>query len=596
MADLSNISRRDFFQKLSPVKPPRPPLENPEKKDAEPSARQLLKSPSGKKVVWEKIPPERADLTAAQFPMAEITLNGGLAPYAGPWGAEQAAHLLRRVSFGVRKTHLEQFIALGNAQKAVDLVLNIPKTAPDPPVNNYNNPDFKDPVVPLGKTWINDKELDSDEGYRVESWRGWWLDLMVNSGPDIREKMTLFWHNHFSTKTQAVFIGHALHRHNALLRSNALGNFRTLARDVTIDACMLYFLNGFQNQVGAPDENYARELQELFTVGLESAETYTEKDVTEAARVLTGWRVQYDYSKVFFDQTDHDRGDKQFSAFYGNTVIKGGTDGKVELEALLDMIFRKEEVSLFLCRELYRFFVYYKIDAGVEENVIEPLAKILRDNKYEIRPVMAALLNSEHFFEAANKGCYIKTPLDLVVGTLRTFNLSIPGSSYYDQYLMLLYLNYFSNDLQLLLGDPPNVAGWPAFRQSPGFYRFWISGDTIRNRNIFTDVLAFYSFDAGKYKLKIDHIAFARQLKKPEDPNALIDELLRLLLPMPISAQKKTFLKNILLSGQNNDYYWTQAWEAHIADPNNAMAREQVWFRLAGLHKHIMNMPEYQLV
>jgi len=231
----------------------------------------------------------------------------------------------------------------------------------------------------------------------------------------------------------------------------------------------------------------------------------------------------------------------------------------------------------------------------VEADVIEPLAQIFRDNNYEIRPVMEALLQSEHFFDAYNKGCFIKTPLDLVVGVMRNFNIAIPGSTPYDEFLMRLYINYGAGNLQQLPGDPPNVAGWPAFRQSPGYYRFWINGDTMRNRNIITDVLAFYFIGTDNDQIKIDHVEFAKQFDNPGDPNLLIEDTLRVLLPMEISAAKKQLLKSILLSGQANDAYWTVAWITYLANPTNQMAYDAVWFRLASLHKYIMNLAEYQL-
>ena len=543
----------------------------------------------------EQVPPEQADLTAANFPETDFTLSGGLTPYVGPWGPEQAAHLLRRVTFGVKKAQIDQLTALGSAGAAVDFVLTVPQTPSAPPVNNYNNPDFTDPDVPLGQTWVNAPYNLDAEGVRIESWRGWWLDKILNSEANIQEKMTLFWHNHFATRTDAAFWGRVSYLHNVTLRQHALGNFKEFVKAVTLDPCMLVFLNGFLNDVSAPDENYARELQELFTVGKDSPATYTEDDVVAAARVLTGWRINLSNLTTYFDPNAHDSGFKVFSSYYNNTVIQGSANGEQELDALLNMIFQKEDVAKFICRKIYRFFLYYKIDAAVETDVIEPLAQIFRDNNYEIRPVMVALLQSEHFFDAYNKGCFIKTPLDLVVGVMRNFNIAIPGSTPYDEFLMRLYVNYGCGNLQQLPGDPPNVAGWPAFRQSPGYYRFWINGNTMRDRNIITDVLSFYFIGTDNDQMKIDHIEFAKQFDNPGDPNLLIEDTLRVLLPMEISAAKKQLLKNILLSNQTNDIYWTVAWLAYLSNPNDQMVYQAVWFRLASMHKYIMNLAEYQL-
>jgi len=524
-----------------------------------------------------------------------LTLLGGLEPYQGPWTKAQAAHLLRRTTFGLNKAHLDQMLAFGNATAAVDAILTVPTTPPDPPINNYSNGMYTDPAVPQGQTWINAPYDVEAEGYRIESWRGWWLDRMVEGDANIQEKMTLFWHNHFATQTTSLFVGAPIYRHNQLLRDNILGNFKDFVKSVTLNPFMLYYLNGYLNNVAAPDENYARELQELFTVGKDTPQNYSEDDVVAAARVLTGWTVNSNGETVFRPQL-HDAGFKVFSTFYNNTVITGSSDGGAELDALLDMIFQKQEVSLYLSRKLYRYFVYYKIDADVEANVIEPMAQIFRDNNYEILPVVRALLLSEHFFDATNKGCQIKNPLDLVCGIMRNFNLSLPSPTLYDQYFIRLSINYFCGALQMLPGDPPNVAGWAAYRQVPNYYRVWISSDTVRNRNIITDVTSFIGIDVGPEKLIIDHVGFTAQFANPEDPNALIDDTLAILYSMPINPVKKIFLKSILLSGQLSDFYWTDAWNAHVNNPNDAMAYQTVWFRLAQMHSYILKLAEYQLI
>lgn len=554
----------------------------------------------------EHLPPSPAETWKKEgdFPTfdTELTLQGGLDPYQGPWTKVEAAHLLRRTTFGLKKPHLDQMLALGNAEAAVDAVLTVPVAPPAPPINNYNNPNvvppYADPAVNSGDTWVNAAYDIEAEGFRIESWRGWWLDRMIDGEANIQEKMTLFWHNHFATRSDALFRGKTVYEHNKLLRTHALGNFKAFVKAVTLDPLMLAFLNGALNQVSSPDENYARELQELFTVGKDSPDTYSEDDVVVAARVLTGWTINYlnpTWETVFIPQL-HDAGIKVFSPFYGNTVLQGSSNGEADLDALLNMIFQKEEVSLYLCRKIYRFFVYYKIDSDVEENVIVPMAQIFRDNNYDIKPVMRALLLSEHFFDAANKGCQIKNPLDIVAGVLRNFNLGLPEPTLYDQYNIRLGLNYFGGALQMLPGDPPNVAGWTAYRQVPTYYRNWISSDTIRNRNLITDVMCFGGVDVGTEKLFINHIAFAAQFSNPADPNVLINETLEILHPMPMSQVKKLVLKSILLSGQFSDHYWTDAWNAYISNPNDQMAFQTVWVRLALFHKHIMNLAEYQLI
>ena len=588
---VSTIDRRSFLKKW--------------RKKAQPGIAKgvFKKAQSLMSVAGQELPLVPAPTTAA-------VLNGGLDPYTGPWEHAQVAHLIRRTMFGVRKEDLELLLGM-SMEQAVDHLLDVGGSPADSPVYNYyynDGPDEagymeSDPTLNLGDPWVEKPYNEEAEGYRIESFRGWWVNQMINQEVSIREKMLLFWHNHFATQASEVFSGKYNYNHNVKLRENALGNFKELTKIITLDEMMLIYLNGFLNSKDAPDENFARELQELFTIGKDSQDHYTEDDVFQAARVLTGWTIDFSNSddplgpRVFYPFL-HDQEDKQFSSFYNNTVITGSADGNAELDALLDMIFAKEEVSKFICRKIYRFFVYYNITPEVEQNVIEPLAELFRDNNYDIYPVMDCLLKSEHFFDATNKGCFIKTPVDLVVGTLRAFGLTVTeGTTYYDIFYHQLIQNNMMANMQMIPGDPPNVAGWQAFRQFPQYYRMWINSDTARNRNLYTDILSATDFfqSISNDILRIDHIPFASQFDKPEDPNELIDDVVRLLLPQPISDTKKLLLKNILLSGLPNDGYWTAAWFDFINNPNDPMAVEVVTVRLTILHNYILKLPEYQL-
>ncbi len=585
------LDRRQFLQKLAPP-------HGLSRQDAIPvdiGTQSLAEaSPLGSR--GEVFPLDVFELPAEGPTPAPLVIGGTLTPYSGPWGKAQAAHLLRRTGFGVKKSDLDLVLGLGSADMAVAHILDVDTVPPAPPVNNYNNANFTDPVVPSGQVWLNAAFNLDAEPYRVESFRGWWYDLMLHENASIRERMTLFWHNHFATQTNKVLWGRSVYEHNQKLRAAALGNFKTLTKTVTIDGTMLLYLNGFLNTKGKPDENYARELQELFTIGKDTPQGYTEDDVVQAARVLTGWRINFADNTTYHYPLDHDFGDKQFSAFYNNTKIAGTVQGEVELDALLDMIFARPEVALYLCRKIYRWFVYYNIDATVEANIIQPLAQILRSNNYEIRPVIETLLGSQHFFEAAQTGCFIKTPLDAVLGTLREFNTTIPVGTVPFNHLNLQYqLSLFMGSMGMIPGDPPNVAGWQAFRQTPQFYRIWANGDTLRNRNALTDVLTFYFLDADGDHLAIDPLAFAAQFATPGDPVALVKQITELLLPQPLSATKLFLLKSVLLSGLPTDAYWTTAWAVYTSNPTDPMAVQTVLSRLKNLLYYVMRLPEFQL-
>lgn len=524
----------------------------------------------------------------------------GLSEYTGTFSDTQVLHLLRRTLFGASKADVD-FFKTKTMSAAVDYLLTLPPNPPPPPLNNYgNNANTPDPAVPFGQTWVNAAVNPNIEFARISSLKSWWLGLMVTPDRTIREKMNLFWHNHFSTQTNTVQDSRFIYKHHALLRANCLGNFKDLVKQITIDPAMLTYLNGEDNTKSAPDENYGRELQELFTVGKDLAQHYTEDDVKAAARVLTGWRNNRTNIASFFDSAKHDTTNKQFSSFYGNTVITGrsGTNaGMDELDDLLNMIFAQQEVSKYICRKLYRYFVYYVIDASVETNVITPLAQAFRDSGYDIKVIVSKLLKSEHFFDPLNMGCMIKQPIDQIVGSSRLMGLTFPdASNIQTQYSHWLYLQQFSILCGQDIGDPPNVAGWQAFYEDPQFYELWINSDTLPKRNLYNDVMVYVGYSRTSFKLIYDTIAFANQFPNPQDPNALVSAISTLCHPIPLSQTTKDTIKTAyLLTGQATDSYWTDAWNFYKNNPTDANAKKAVTDRLQAMMKYMFGLAEYQL-
>jgi uncharacterized protein (DUF1800 family) len=525
--------------------------------------------------------------------------QSGLNPYTGAWTRNEVQHLLKRTMFGSAKTDIDYFKSKTLIQ-TVDELLNPAVPLPLPPVNDYNT-FAPDPAVPAGQTWVNNPTNDGNiNSTRRASFKKWWTGLMINQDRSIREKMTLFWANHFSTEANDIGNAHYVYHHHALLRQNALGNFRQLVKSLTVDAGMLRYLNGYLNTASAPDENYARELQELFTIGKGPSAQFTEDDIKQAARVLTGWRINGTTYTSFFDPARHDTGAKKFSSFYNSTTIAGktGAAGATETDDLISMIFNNNEVAKFICRRLYIWFVYYKIDAGVEANVIEPLSIIFRNSNYDIKPVLSALLKSEHFFDVLNQGCHIKSPADQVISCLREYKVIFPNSTneYVDAYAMWNYIRGWMTSMTQDLADPPSVAGWPAYYQQPQFHEIWINSDTLPKRNRFTDTMITSGYTRAGKKIIIDAVAFTKTFFNPSNPVALIDEALSILFRVPLTdTHKVTIKQQILLSNQISDYYWTDAWNAYLQNPTNVMDYNTVNTRLKALYQHLMNLPEYQL-
>jgi uncharacterized protein (DUF1800 family) len=526
----------------------------------------------------------------------------GINAYTGTWGTAQQVHLLKRALFGASPADLAWIKGL-TMDQAVDALLTPVAAAnyPQPPVNNYG--DDATGIAP-GATWVNSAPYtdndDLDRGRR-NSYKAWWLGVMLNQTRSIHEKMVLFWHNHFVTETQTVTDLRYVYKYNTVLRQNALGNFNALTKAITLDPAMLIYLNGYLNGKEAADENYARELHELFTVGKGPDSHYTEEDVRDTARVLTGWRVNPNTITSYFDATQHDFSNKEFSAFYGEKQVSGQSGpngGMMELNDLIDnVIFKQPEVSKFIVRKIYKFFIYYQIDDAVEQNVIAPLAEIFRANEFNILPVLSALFRSEHFYDPLNMSCLIKSPIEFCVGLCREYSVAFPPAASYDMaYEKWDFVRQYAGSMLQDIGDPPLVAGWDAYYLEPQCHELWINTDTFPKRNRFSDALV--SGQGGAMGLTIDVLAFADQLSDPSNPVTLVNDSLDLLYRIDVSTNLRAWLKNmILLSGQspNSDYYWTDAWNSYKASPGDANLKAVVESRLRLLYKYIMNLSEYQL-
>ena len=530
-------------------------------------------------------------------------LKGTLKTYKGKWDTPDVIHFLKRTMFGAKHDDIAYF-KNRSFKNSVNDILNTPSVIKIAPINNYNNDKIFDVEVPLGSTWVDSKIIDGRlNKRRRDSYKQWWIGNMVNQDRNITEKMVLFWHNHFATETHVVDNAIFCYRHNQLLHQYALGNFKEMVKAVSTDLSMLKYLNGNANTKKAPDENFGREFQELFTVGKGPNSKYTEADVKAAAKVLTGYKIDYKTNTYIFDAGRHDESDKQFSAFYGNTIIKGrsGEGGAAELDDLMNMIFAQEEVSKFIVRKLYRFFIFYTIDETTEKEIILPLAKIFRKNNYEIKPVLKTLFSSQHFFNANLRGSMIKSPIDLCVGLVREYDIAFPiATDLLANYNMWGFIQSQAAGMQQNIGDLPNVAGWPAYYQEPQLYKLWINSDTLPKRYQFSDRLIGKGYKAkDDNRIFIDVVAYTKLLPHPEDPDALINDIIQLLYTVNLSAAENARIKSsILLSnlqGKEANHYWTNAWNSFIANPADETNKRQVIYKLINLYKYLMNRPEYQV-
>jgi uncharacterized protein (DUF1800 family) len=620
------LSRRNFFKSLGAGELPA--------KDGETTTTETITDPlfdkyarksTGARVYSQELVNQDASRGGAtDNRVGNVTT--GLTPYTGTWGETEALFLLRRTGFGVKKAYVDSLLPM-TVSAAVDYLLTIDNTPPAPPVNWYENIQPDQDGVPYGADWTNSFFATNAAGQltnvqRNLGMRRWLYSLTLNSDHSIREKMVWFWYHFIPVdfddiyQTNNNFIksnsARVFYRYFKLLRDNSLGNFKTLIRQISTEPAMMFYLNNQQNSAVAPDENFARELMELFTLGKDPASQYAQQDVVEAAKVLTGWRVQNLNTASFttnFVSSQHSTANKQFSSFFNNTVInyQSGANGANELDLLINMIFSKTQVvSEYICRRLYRYFVYYDIDANIEANVIVPLAQTFVNSNWDIVPVLKQLFKSEHFFDVANRGVFIKTPFDLVTGTLRTFNVNTTVSNPANieaQYKIWGNCNdTVCSGLEQRMGSIPNVSGWNPFYQTPAYYQNWINSNTIQKRFKFlNDVFNGYNltYNGLTTNIKVDVIAYVQPFGYTicSDPNLLIAACIKYLLPVELSVTQQENIKlQTLLSGQTTDSYWTSAWNSYLAAPGNATNLSTVTSRLKSLLTSLVQLAEYQLM
>lgn len=535
--------------------------------------------------------------TAAVTSIFQVT--SGLEPYAGPWAYEQAAHLLRRAMFGPTYAQIKAARDQGLNATIAQLFQDLP--LPAPPVNYYFT---EDPNVPVGSTWIDAPYSTTVNlaQYRGRSLRGWTLGQVLQEGISVREKMVLFWLNHFGEGN--VNDPKFNYRHSNLLRTHAWGNFKQLIKDITISPAMLRFLNGNQNTAVAPNENYARELLELFTIGKGPQvgpgdyTNYTEDDVLQMAKVLTGWRDRGFNTNTpatpvesYYTNNRHDTGQKQLSHRFGNAVINNM--GNLEYAHLIDLIFQQDEVARFISRKLYRWFIYYVITEDAETNVIEPMAQLLIANNYELKPALEALLGSAHFYDMLNVGPMIKNPLDFVAGAIKQFQVAMPPTEE-ARYNTWWRASTLLTPMEMDVYNLPSVAGWKAYYQEPLYYRSWITASTLPPRMNYTNAIVSPGILFNGFRVIINPLAFVATLETPTEVNSMIDEMVKILFPQPITDGQKVALKEVLLPGLP-DYEWSLEYGDYLSNPNDVQLANAVASKLRSLIQTMMSMSEYYL-
>jgi uncharacterized protein (DUF1800 family) len=366
-------------------------------------------------------------------------------------GAEEARHLLNRTGFDARLREIDEFAKLTRREAVERLLAGALGTARTPApawVGEWTDPrDVRSMDAEQRRAFVQQQIKNALE------LKGWWLTEMMRTPSPLTERMTLFWHNHFTSSLQKVRSPALMYRQNVLLRRHALGNFGELLHAVSKDPAMLVYLDSATNRRGQPNENFARELMELFTLG---EGRYGEHDIKEAARAFTGWSIDPSSGDFVFRAALHDYGTKKV---LGRSVDTG--------EQVLDILLGEAATAEWIAGKLWREFV----SPEPQPEELKRVAAALRESGYDLRAALRALLLTPAFWAPENRATLVKSPVDLVVGTLRQFDIGFD-----DPVPFALLLRALGQDLF----SPPNVKGWPGGEA-------WINSTTLLARKQFLD-------------------------------------------------------------------------------------------------------------
>lgn len=461
------------------------------------------------------------------------------------FGYDQARHLLWRAGFGGTPAQIQTLASWG-PEKAVDYMLEYDRVNADPIKGDLFDRDIMRPASQEEREAYRRAQKAQDEDalakFRQERQsrertdraqmtevQKWWLKRMIETPRPLEEKMTLFWHGILSTSYRTIENSYHMFLQNEMFRKNAVGNFGQLMFDLIRDPAMIKYLDNDDSRKGKPNENLAREIMELFSLGVGN---YTEKDIKEGARALTGYTFRDD--EFFFDQKNHDNGDKMILG------KKAPMDGDGFVQAILET----RACSAYVARRLYGFFVNdlppmerlsdQELDPPVR-TVVSGLASTLLASKYDLKPVLRRMFLSEHFYDPRFMGEQIKSPVALVVGAIRSLNTPVRDLGIVNDALDLMGQNIFF---------PPSVKGWEGGRS-------WINTSTLFVRqNILTFLLTGkkpVGYDATADSTRYDPSGLLSELTKADpsaanDPARVVDYLLKLTIGRTPPAARETLV------------------------------------------------------
>ena len=524
-----------------------------------------------------------------------------LATYTGPWTKTEATHLLKRTVVGYKKAHINWSVDNG-LSNTISALLTL---SPDDFPVAFNN---DDPLTPLGTTWVNNLYPNTNgavvDNMRRVSLTSWMNQKLYSGDMNIKEKMTLFWLNHFGVRMEhEPNIGY---QYISLIRNNCLGNFKQLVKDMTINPEMLMFLSGAFNTQYSPNENFARELFELFTIGKGPQigpgdyTYYTEADILAASKVLTGWTIQNyagtvsqgSIAQSVFMPILHDTSTKQLSDKFNNAVITDNADE--EYKDLIDIIFQEEQVAHHISKKLYRWFVNYDITPDVNSTIIEPLAALIIANNYDILQAISTLLSSQHFFDATLRGTIVKDPCDFMAtmftSTNTNLNYDLPTTTevYYN-------FHWITGTNGMNITAPSEVAGWYPFFLSPAYSQLWINSARIKERSGFSWWVLYSGPMINGQQIQIDALGFLNAMDYPNDDLGIVLEIESMFCCKPLSPTQRLYLRTLLHNGQGGTV-WTMEYDNYASNPGNTAQANLIRGRMTAMLSGFYRMAEFHVI
>ena len=476
------------------------------------------------------------------------------------WDIRSVSHLLKRTTTGVNLEEIQTFINNGMEISIQGLLAS--QELPSPP-GTWVNEDLPD-----WDSLSSDERQEVIQAYfnRMRVFQKWWAQRIMNGGLNITETMTLFWHSYFASAYSKVFYPQAMYQQNNVFRALCMGNFKDLLRQVTFGPAMMIWLDISGSRKEAPNENFARELMELFTLGVDN---YSQSDVVAASHAFTGYvtngiETNYDFDTMEgwgYWWTDwHDFDDK---TFMGQTGPWTGDD-------IINIILDRDECAIHLCKKLYKWFLYDDVDL----DFIESMADILRSNNYEIKPALEYLFSSEHFYDPIFYGSNVQNPIQLYLGTIKRLKME-------EQPFDTSFFTEIQDHLDMILFEPPDVNGWLG-------YRSWINSNTLPLRKAMICAVVNHESPFGNFGNYLNTPSVAQSLVNDNDDTyhiiQIIDNLVLLFLGIEINEALSEQLLSIALDGAE-PYDWNISLPAHHSQ----------WSRFEDLLIYIIRLPEFQL-